>query len=670
MTDQYFHMTIGPVQDFVSQARRTRDFWAGSFILSFLSSVAMAAVRQQQGMIEFPVPDENYLAWLENKQTNDQINSSAPQQGSVPNRFKSLGAKVGPEFDPNAVISAVRQAWQVLAELVWQGDLASGQLASIITDQQRSIWDRQINRFWDISWAVTEDNSASDIMDRRKSWRTHRVADEPGVKCDLMEGYQELSAEERPGAGVRKFWQALRSSERRLSHDLHDTEALCAIAFVKRRFVYYFSQLEVTLPKVGPHPEKVLYGWPLPENVPSVAYLAAMPWLAHSIGCAAKNSDQQACIERMRNAIKRLEAPNESFKANMITEAINAGGFTDFRWGQVNGQYLFRPAVDQMLKSASEPGSQTAQDADALRQIKSCLGELKMKYALGTPSPFYAVLLMDGDSLGSQMSMVEKQPGISHALNAFNQAVPAIISAKSGFLVYAGGDDVLALLPMTTAIECADAVRKAYDECFASVNRRQPDHPIETSLSGAIQFAYYKTPLTKVLSDSHDLLDNVAKEEAGRNSLAIRVRNSGGLLAQWSAPWDRVTELQHTVRQIRASLGQDMASGFLFKLENIIDQLSLDQAGEDHGFQPNDIAPLVTSAWQKSRIKGEAVQPGFELPLLHSCQISKRVLTPSGYQTVITQQYSKGAIKLLEFLSRENRFSEPKQLSEIKEGSA
>ena len=50
---QYFHFTLGPVQGFVAQARRTRDFWAGSFLLSWLSGVAMAAVRRQQGQIQF-----------------------------------------------------------------------------------------------------------------------------------------------------------------------------------------------------------------------------------------------------------------------------------------------------------------------------------------------------------------------------------------------------------------------------------------------------------------------------------------------------------------------------------------------------------------------------------------------------------------------------------------
>ena len=53
MTDKthYFHFTLGPVQGFVSQARRTRDFWAGSFILSWLAAVAIKAVQHQKGDI-------------------------------------------------------------------------------------------------------------------------------------------------------------------------------------------------------------------------------------------------------------------------------------------------------------------------------------------------------------------------------------------------------------------------------------------------------------------------------------------------------------------------------------------------------------------------------------------------------------------------------------------
>src|SRR5690554_1267695 len=165
MAKQYFHLTIGPVQAFVAQARRTRDFWAGSFILSYLSSVAMSAVRQQQGKIEFPVPDENFLNWLESGSGDE---GDKPKQGSVPNRFKAMEVSVDEDFDPKAVVDAVQLAWYELAELVWKKDLSN---IAGSDSPQREIWQRQINHFWEISWCLTEDASASNLLDRRKNWR-------------------------------------------------------------------------------------------------------------------------------------------------------------------------------------------------------------------------------------------------------------------------------------------------------------------------------------------------------------------------------------------------------------------------------------------------------------------------------------------------------------------
>ena len=86
-----FQFTLGPVQGFVAQARRTRDFWAGSFILSWLSSVAIAAIQRQGGRVVFPVPDEAYLRHLYNQASEQDL---PPQQGSIPNRFRATTAQV------------------------------------------------------------------------------------------------------------------------------------------------------------------------------------------------------------------------------------------------------------------------------------------------------------------------------------------------------------------------------------------------------------------------------------------------------------------------------------------------------------------------------------------------------------------------------------------------
>ena len=132
---QTFQFTLGPVQGFVAQARRTRDFWAGSFILSWLSSVAIASIQKQGGTVEFPVPDAAYLRHLYGEAGP---NDAYPQQGSIPNRFKATTAQVPAGFHPEWVTQAVQAAWLALADAVGANDLA--ELAGGAT---HAIWQRQ-----------------------------------------------------------------------------------------------------------------------------------------------------------------------------------------------------------------------------------------------------------------------------------------------------------------------------------------------------------------------------------------------------------------------------------------------------------------------------------------------------------------------------------------------
>ncbi len=40
-------LQIGPVQDFIAQARSTRDLWSGSYLLSWLMAAAINALFQE-----------------------------------------------------------------------------------------------------------------------------------------------------------------------------------------------------------------------------------------------------------------------------------------------------------------------------------------------------------------------------------------------------------------------------------------------------------------------------------------------------------------------------------------------------------------------------------------------------------------------------------------------
>lgn len=210
-----------------------------------------------------------------------ELGGTGPKQGNVPNRFR---AEVANGFDPGKVEETVRAAWHRLAEEVWKNDLE--RLANGAT---RAIWDRQIKAFWDIQWALTENAADSSLIDRLKNLRTHLPPAEPGVKCMMMDGWQELSGIAAPDAqALKSFWGKVRDNGRKgMKTDLRETEHLCAIAFVKRRFARHFKEFKAEMPGGW-----MLKGWELPNGVPSVHYMAAAPWLAQLLSKA--NTDTEA----------------------------------------------------------------------------------------------------------------------------------------------------------------------------------------------------------------------------------------------------------------------------------------------------------------------------------------------------------------------------------------
>src|SRR5665811_1232052 len=60
-------LQIGPVQEFIAQARSTRDLWSGSYLLSWLMAAGIRKLRSSGGELVFPNPAGQPL--LENPQS-------------------------------------------------------------------------------------------------------------------------------------------------------------------------------------------------------------------------------------------------------------------------------------------------------------------------------------------------------------------------------------------------------------------------------------------------------------------------------------------------------------------------------------------------------------------------------------------------------------------------
>ncbi|MGH8497840.1 MAG: type III-B CRISPR-associated protein Cas10/Cmr2 [Methylococcales bacterium] len=237
MSTRVLHFTIGPIQDFIFQARRTRDLWGGSFMLSWLSGIAMTQVIKATGYIEFPAvhddernPTDALLAAIIG---TPFLNNPQPGIGSLPTRFKAI---VPTGFDPaTQVTDVVQKTFEDAAEMVWREYVAHAVKSGSGT---RAIWERQVQNFWEYSWVLGEhppDRTDLLWLDARKNWRMPAgTAQEGGDHCTVMHAWQELSGWVRacePGK-QNKFWTEIRKKVGRL--DLRPDERLCAIAFVKR----------------------------------------------------------------------------------------------------------------------------------------------------------------------------------------------------------------------------------------------------------------------------------------------------------------------------------------------------------------------------------------------------------------------------------------------------
>lgn len=593
MPEEILHLSIGPVQGFVAQARRTRDLWAGSFLLSWLSGQAMNAVIEAGGRVLLPrvhhgaCITEPMLAAIGGQPLPDYPH---PEIGTLPNRFR---AEVPDTFDTAACGQAVRSAWTELADAVWQHFIASAGLDGTQLASSRAIWDRQLPDYWEIQWVRgprpgKHDTPDLDWLDLRKNWRSHWPSGaEGGDHCSIMGDHQELSgllrAHEREAQNA--FWRQLRRQPDgqaialgRL--ELRDDERLCAIALVKRLFPKLpTSMLREAIGWVpGGRDERGRSGT---AGWPSTAYMAAVPWLERT---AEGDGDERAALTDYFDLVRELCEPNKSFHKLCSEQVTRLDCLAGLREGAsartpdaLDGNLYLESALinarSTPLSDRDPSDQQPDPDAGEREALHAALTTLNMKLGRRA-SPIYALLLMDGDNMGKLLRN-DPDDRVPEALGQFALGVSKHVAAHCGKTIYAGGDDVLALLPLHRALDCAMALRAHWGETMAA-HQVQQSTGLPATASTALLLAHYRLPLRGVLREAHYQLDDIAKDRNGRDSIAICLWQSGGKRTAWVSTWNDergepvVPRLGAFIDQLREDLHQGdrgrYPRGFFHKL--------------------------------------------------------------------------------------------------------
>jgi len=509
----HLSFSIGPVQGFVAQARRTRDLWAGSWLLSYLAESALAAAERAGGTAIIPFRSDD---------ARGKVTAKESPIGGMPNRFELVFD--GPDANQKAVQAAeaaqagFQEAWNRVANAVFNRYLPTD-----VRDRgngTKHIWQRQIENFWETQWVIGQPDDDEQTIGRlaaiRKNFRNVPATEEPGVKCSLMPTLQELSGH-RAGSRQKEFWQALRQNVGGL--DIGESERLCAIALIKRLFPKDVKQV------IGEDVSRELdqVAWP------STAFMAATRWLEELTGEA-------------RSAAENYQ--NQALAAGYQKSEWQAARDAGVDWAVADGPIWFASAVRNDGPGNELRGQEPSDELGQARQakIRELLKKLHKVYSAAAgdpdgneqrrPVPYYALLLMDGDSMGALLEQLGGAQELSECLGRFGMGVDGIVRNRGGRTVYAGGDDVLAILPADSALSAAAELRAKYADAFQNVPQDV------ATISAGVVYAHWRYPLRQVLRTAHHLLDDVAKDSTGRDSIAIGVILGSGLNAVWSAPWD------------------------------------------------------------------------------------------------------------------------------------
>ena len=479
MNEHLLLVTLGPVQEFIAQARRTRDLWYGSHLLSELGRAAARALVAGGAQLVFPALDRRDPE-LESCSAPVRRNGQPPL--SIPNK---LLAAVPSGVDPAQLARAVRD--QVLRH--WRDDIAAPVRENsngLLAPRIEEVWAEQIDTLVEFlaTWAPLNDYSeARRAVERaiagRKNlrdfipWRHARGA----VPKSSLDGARETvlrAAKDRDPRLVRKYRIA-------------DGEQLDAVALVKR---------------AGGEPD---------QFVPLVNIaLACWVELAGSTAAPELEDLRKACSETGISRVAR----------------------GDLRWTALfpfDASVLLRNRWEAVFEEQRIEG-----DPQLWGRIN--VGPLLQK--MSEPYPYVACLVADGDHMGralDRLPAAEDHRAFSRALSKFAvRARDTVEQHRHGTLIYSGGDDVLAFLPLSEALACAEDLRQAFENEMASA--------CSSLLSDARPTLSVGVGIGHVMESMGDLLalgreaEREAKRE--RNSLAVLVDMRSGDQRTWRARWD------------------------------------------------------------------------------------------------------------------------------------
>ena len=516
-------LSLGPVQSLIGAARRTRDLWCGSWLLSEAARVAARILHQRQpGCLIFPCPEDPDTDLMPQDKPGDAANAA-----NIANILRAE-VRVPDASAARALCEAAKSA--AASRLTTLGDDARTEMARMGRPVREEVWQAQIGDILEgfaawVSLPAGDDYAQASrrlggVLAARKATRDFRAC-----KPLLGEGLPKSSLDGALETVLPDDWPANDRARRKLR--LSKDEHLDALGVMKR-----------------------LAGDS--EQFTAWSRVAADPWIEQL------DSEQQQRLCAAYEPLVSLELATRTTGNDGIYDAL-----------PFDAQMLYAFRLDNALSEArDEPEA-----SRALRNLRDCVTAISRERTgagksadfrgktgtgrpagarakagnggpVGVPVPYAAILKADGDRMGKFLSCADsadRARTISRALHGFASRVPGIVREHRGHAIYAGGDDVLALVPLAQALDCsrklADAFRDSLHEIATEMNVRDDERP---TLSVGLGIGHLMEPLGALRARAEGA-EHAAKEggdpNTTRNALAIALGIRSGAERCWRAQW-------------------------------------------------------------------------------------------------------------------------------------
>lgn len=509
-------VSLGPVQDFIASARRCQDLWYGSWLLSELSRTTAKAIQDAASSLA-ETNDEAPLIFPASNLDGDD------GKPSVANKILALvrGPRSYLEDVAETGVHAMEVRLEELAEEAFDRVAARDPDHYFHLALARKQVDEMMEYLWVAAPLSGDDDQAYEearreaerALSARKNTRDwgpvpwHDLAGD-GVPKSALDGARESVVHE-------SAYDRLEPAVLRRRYFVRRSERLCGVGMMKR---------------VGTDPEVQPDGAGRPA-FHSTSHMAAAPLLTRIARLGARGERAVAAY------FDATQAAGVSLRRHRIRPGMKAaariGGLDVPRTFQGHDGYVF--FEDRLPELVEESGCSRDQVPELRRALRGCLGAL----GIGVPCPYYALLQADGDHMGraiDALGSMDRQRTLGRALDEFSLGCREIVEDHAGSLIYAGGDDVLALLPLHTVLDCTAKLAGSFSDALRGLSLSEVTLP---TLSAGIAITHHLSPMRDAL-ELVRATERVAKDDAGRNALAIAVsKRSGGTLSifgRWSEP--------------------------------------------------------------------------------------------------------------------------------------